>query len=194
MEYVLQKGTELGAAEFWPVITDRTVVRPDSGRAAGRLTRWRRIVEEAALQSGRSDVPVVHDVRPLAVLLEAMREQPRDLLLVAYEEETRPLKDLLREIDARRESQGEGAAEAAEVEAAREAEARGGPATHPKTAAVVIGPEGGLSTGEISAMRAAGFVPVSLGPRILRTETAAAAALAMLLYEFGDLGGPGAGR
>lgn len=181
MEYVLQKGTELGAAEFWPIITDRTVVRPDSGRAAGRLARWRRIVEEAALQSGRSEVPVVHDVRPLAGLLADFREQPRDLLLVAYEEETRALRDVLREY-SRPSPQGEDAAPG------------DGSGSRPRTAAVVIGPEGGFSPQEVGAMTGAGFIPVSLGPRILRSETAGAAALAILLYQFGDLGGPGAGR
>lgn len=179
MEYVLQKCTELGAFEFWPVITERAVVRPDSGRASARLARWRRIAEEAALQSGRPFVPAVQDVLPLPRLVESFRAQPRDLMLLAYEAETRALRDVLREMRSRAAQAGP------EGDAA---------SLLPRSAVVAIGPEGGFAPQEAAGMVEAGFIPVSLGPRVVRTETAGVAALAILLYEFGDLGGPGVDR
>jgi len=166
-ESVVQKCSELGAWDFHPVLTARSVVRPDAAHAALRVERWRRIAEEAALQCGRTHVPAVHPVTTLAGLAGTMRDGPRDLMLVPYEGETAPLRDLLK------------------------ATATG---PRPLTAAVVTGPEGGFEAREIELLRQAGFSPVSLGPRILRTETAGPLALSLLLYELGDVGGPGVER
>ena len=92
MEWILQKGTEMGVREFSPVVTKRTIPVLKGERKKTRLLRWRRIVEEAARQSGRSWVPVVNEPGDLAEVLLACREKFR---LVCWEEESRPLVDRL---------------------------------------------------------------------------------------------------
>ncbi len=154
MEWILQKGTEMGVREFSPVVTKRTIPVLKGERKKTRLLRWRRIVEEAARQCGRSWVPIVNEPGDLAEVLLACREKFR---LVCWEEESRPLVDLL-----------------------------SGQA--PLDAAVFVGPEGGLEKDEIRFLEKSGFQAVSLGPRILRTETAGFAVAVVFQYLFGDMG------
>jgi 16S rRNA (uracil1498-N3)-methyltransferase len=156
LEWVLQKGTELGAAAFAPVFTERCVVKP-SGREETKVERWQRIVEEAARQSGRADVPQVLAPRPL---LEAVRALPGALVLVLDEEE---------------QERSLSAAVALEL-------------TSGRPLVLVVGPEGGLGRAEVQALQQLGAVSVTLGRRVLRTETAALAALAVLLHLQGELG------
>jgi 16S rRNA (uracil1498-N3)-methyltransferase len=156
MDYVLQKGTEVGIAAFVPVLTERTVARAVDER---RLARWRRIVREAAEQARRAVLPVVHPLMPLEAACKDLAALPT---LILWEEE-----------------QARGLAEAVR--------------TLPRplaTLALLVGPEGGLSPAEVARARAAGATPITLGPRMLRAETAGLVAAAALLYEAGDLGGP----
>ncbi len=156
LEWVLQKATELGASAFAPVFCERCVVKP-SGREDAKVQRWQRIVEEAARQCGRADVPVVHAPQQL---IEAVKAARGALVLVLdEEEEALPLS-------------------AAVAQALSDAQ----------PLALVIGPEGGLSRAEVAALQQLGAVPVTLGRRVLRTETAALAALAVLLFLQGELG------
>jgi 16S rRNA (uracil1498-N3)-methyltransferase len=156
LEWVLQKGTELGAAHFVPVTTERTTVKLPADRRDARLRRWTRIVEEAARQCGRSDVPAVESPAPLT---EAVARLPPGALLILDEEErARPL--------------------GAELESL----APGAPL------ALVVGPEGGLTRGEVSRLAEAGARSVTLGRLVLRTETAALAALAIIRHRDGALG------
>jgi len=148
LELVLQKGTELGAHAFYPVLSERSVLRLSPARADERRKRWQRIVSEAARQCGRSDVPVVHPVRSLVEAVQALPAGTRVLVLDEEEREVR-------------------LAAAAGAEAAL---------------ALVIGPEGGLSRAELNSLRSLGAVAVSLGPLVLRTETAALAGLAVLRH------------
>lgn len=153
LELVLQKATELGASAFWPVATRRCVVKLE-GREEKKLERWRRIVEEAARQSGRADVPAVHAPTPLTQL-----SLPGAAVLVLDEaERALPLSDAVRSLDA------------------------GTPL------ALVIGPEGGLEREEVAALVASGALAVTLGAAVLRTETAALAALAVIRHLDGELG------
>ncbi|OJH42129.1 16S rRNA (uracil(1498)-N(3))-methyltransferase [Cystobacter ferrugineus] len=157
LEWVLQKGTELGATAFHPVAAARSVVKLEPKRAEERTTRWTKIVEEAARQCRRNDVPRVH---PPRALLEAARSlSPDTLLLVLDEEESAvPLSEAF----------------------------RSRPAGTP--VALVVGPEGGLTREEVSALQTFGARPVTLGRRILRTETAALAALTVMAHLDGELG------
>jgi len=162
-EITLQKCTEIGAMSFVPLLTERTVLRPDVRQREQRMQRWRRIIEEAALQSGRTRIPTLAEPIKLAELVTLAAAAPVDLSLIAYEAEHNPFRAF---VQARRNN-GE----------------------LPRTARIVIGPEGGLARAEVDCLSVAGFTPVSLGPRILRTETAGPVMTALLLYEFADLGG-----
>jgi 16S rRNA (uracil1498-N3)-methyltransferase len=155
MDYVLQKGTEVGVAAFVPLLTERTVAR---GIDEHKLTRWRRIVREAAEQSGRAVVPTVAAARSLPEAVRALADRPALLLWEA--ERTTSLAEALRL------------------------------AARPLTElAIIVGPEGGVTAREAGDAIAAGAAPVSLGPRILRAETAGIVAASALLFAAGDLGG-----
>lgn len=157
-EWVLQKGTELGATEFAPALAARSVVKLPKDRAADKVRRWNRIVEEAARQCGANHVPQVRPVRPL---VEAARDLPPGTALLVLDEEER--EQTLAGAVARLGMPG-------------------------RPLALAVGPEGGLERAEVKALAAAGGVPVTLGSRTLRTETAALAGLALLLHLRGELG------
>lgn len=175
LETVLREGTELGAHAFWPVYTQRSVPRP-KGVPAGpdgdaRVQRWRAVASSAAAQCGRADVPRVEPARPLE---EALTRLPAwaALRIVPWEGGGEPLHAAL-----------------ARFAEALAGETHASPVPHAERpgCAVLVGPEGGLDVQEVSLARAHGFVPVSLGPRVLRTETVAAALLGVLSYALGDL-------
>ncbi|MCU0697284.1 MAG: 16S rRNA (uracil(1498)-N(3))-methyltransferase [Myxococcaceae bacterium] len=153
LELVLQKGTELGAAAFLPAQARRSVVRLD-GKVEQKLERWRRIVEEAARQCGRADVPEVLPPCPL----EAVTLANTTVLVLDEAERSLPLSLAL------------------------DAVAPDAPV------ALVVGPEGGLDRAEVDALTARGARAVTLGPLVLRTETAALAALAVIRHLDGQLG------
>ncbi len=119
-----------------------------------KVGRWQKIAREAAMQSRRLDIPLVGPVMSLDGFLATLVPRPHSLFLVPWEEGTRPLKDVLRSFPA-----------ATEI-------------------TVLIGPEGGFSLSEAKAAQDKGFHAVSLGRNILRTETAAVAALSMIMYEY----------
>lgn len=162
LDQVVQKCAELGVGRIIPLRSERAVARPDYRRAAGRLDRWQRIAREAAEQSGRLAIP---QVLPPADWGEALEHcAGSDLILLAWEgEKTRALRDAL-----------------------RDPLCAGKPV---RSVAIIVGPEGGFTAAEVDGAVKGGAVAVSLGPRILRTETAGPALLAMVLYELGDLGG-----
>ena len=156
LELVLQKGTELGAHAFFPVLTERVVLRLSTASAEARLRRWQRIVEEAARQCGRLEVPTVHRVQGF---LEAVRGLSPTTRVLVLDEEEKVVR----------------LSEAARVDTEA-------------PLALLIGPEGGLARSEVEAVKELGAVSVSLGPLVLRTETAALAALSVLRHLEGLLG------
>ncbi len=153
MDLVLQKGTELGATRFVPVLTARSVVRLDARQAARRLAHWQAVAVAACEQCGRARLPRVEAPRPLADWLAGPAPPDTRRVLLAPDA-TLPLAAL--------------PAAAGAIE-------------------LLIGPEGGLADAEREASIAAGYEPRTLGPRILRTETAALAALVTLQAVLGDL-------
>lgn len=160
LEDILQHGTELGMDGLWPLTLERCVVKLEGDKAEVRRVRWQRICHEASKQSRRSEVPTVAPLAGLGSFLEAFREGSAPRLGVVLDEARAGVCSLpaLLETEAGAEVLQHGALWA------------------------LVGPEGGLSRGEVQAACEAGFVPVSLGPRILRTETAALSLLAMLDY------------
>src|SRR5271157_2858358 len=151
MEWAIEKATELGVAAVAPVVARRTE-KHLAQAAAKRAERWRRIAHEAAQQSRRSDVPLVHDPVPLSKRVKGASESVR--LVLAEQERTTTLRRALEE-----------AVEAAGAEM---------PGLE-----IAVGPEGGWTSEEEALFDANGWRAVSLGPRILRAETAALAALAV---------------
>lgn len=154
MEYIIQKCTELGVHEIVPLELKRCVVRLDGKDKAKKLERWKKIAEVASKQSLRNDILRVERVLDLSQAIDVFDEF--DYVIVAYEKELDvTLKSVIRGI---------------EKECPR--------------IAVVIGPEGGIDDEEVQRMLGANAVCVSLGKRILRTETAPVVISSILMYEF----------
>jgi len=152
MEWAIEKVTELGVRQMIPVIARRSE-KHLAQAAAQRVQRWRRVALEAAKQARRSDVPLIAEPLPLK---DALRPEPRGVCLVLAEQER---STTLRH-------------------AIEEALAAAGDETPPM--ALAIGPEGGWAPEEEGLFDAENWLPVSLGPRILRAETAAMTAMAVV--------------
>ena len=174
MESIVRASTELGVAHVVPVLTTRTVVTLEAGRWRDRARRWQRVASEAAKQCGRAVIPTVSAPRPLADMLA--RDEPAELKLCLWEGATT--------------TAGPGAG--AERPPGRTL-AAGLPPSLPAGARIrlLVGPEGGLSREEVESAQACGWTIVGVGPRILRTETAGPAIIAVLQARFGDLGSGG---
>ena len=152
MEWAIEKATELGVAAIAPVITQRTEKHLGDA-AANRAERWRRIVHEAAQQSRRSDVPLILEPVRLAARVKTTAYGTR--IVLAEQERTTALCSLVNEA----------------VELAGD---------EMPSLELAIGPEGGWAPAEEALFDANGWKPASLGPRILRAETAAIAALSVV--------------
>ncbi len=156
LELIIQKAVELGAAQIVPVAMKRCVVKLDDKKAAAKLSRWNAISESAAKQSKRSVIP---EVRSVMSYKDALKEAAEcDICFVPYENEN-------------------GMAETRRLV---------GTIKPQDSVAVFIGPEGGFEDDEIAAARGLGMHTVTLGKRILRTETAGMAFLSMLAYALED--------
>lgn len=154
MDTIVQKAVELGAYEVIPVAAARSVVRLDEKKAKGRVIRWQGIAEAAAKQSKRAIIPGVKEVMSMKEALAYAGNA--DIKLIPYElaEDIGKTKEIIENI-----KMGE-------------------------SAAVFIGPEGGFEEWEVEAAVAEGFIPITLGKRILRTETAGSTVLSWLMYHF----------
>lgn len=162
MDLIVQKATELGVKEITPILTERVVVKGELGdfKKAGR---WNKIALEACKQSKRSLIPVTNTPMEFSSLISKINDF--DLVVVPYENENGyGIKKLIQSISED------------EIEKI-------------KKTAVIIGPEGGFEEEEINQLKASGAYIVTLGPRILRTETAGFVCISLLGYELGDLGG-----
>lgn len=174
MDYIIQKCVELGINRIVPVLTERTVVRFDNARdAASKTARWQRIALEAAKQCDRGIVPEVCE--PVRLDQALKLAEACDLRILPYEEETH---GSLRKLLIKR--QGGNRTDPSEA-------ADGNKGPEPLKVAVFIGPEGGFAPNEAEKAAQRGFASVTLGPRILRTETAGIAVLSVIMYELGDL-------
>lgn len=166
LESILQHGTELGMTALWPLDLERCVVKLADDKAEARRERWQRICGEASKQSRRSEVPQVAGRAGLeAFLADFQAERGPRLGLVLDEERSGALPlPLVLETATGVEVLRRGALWA------------------------LVGPEGGLTRAEVKAALDVGFMAVTLGPRILRTETAALSLLAQLDYASARLG------
>lgn len=161
LEYIIQKGTELGASSFIPFIADRSIVKWDVKKAAKKVERLQKIAKEAAEQSHRTIVP--HVEMPLTINQLIDQARSFDVLLIAYEEEAKQNESSV--LSKTLQSINPGA-----------------------SVIVVFGPEGGLTESEVERLKGAGFTPCGLGPRILRTETAPLYVLSAVSYQLELMG------
>ena len=152
MELVIQKATELGVAEVWPVVTARTDAAARPSLQGSRSERWSKVAAGAAEQCGRAVVPDVAPTRPLSAILAL----PFDGTRLVFVEQ--------------------GAVHAL------------GALERDRSVLALVGPAGGWDRAELEQTLAAGFRATSLGPRTLRSETAAVAAVTALQLLWGDLG------
>ncbi|MFE8696741.1 16S rRNA (uracil(1498)-N(3))-methyltransferase [Cytobacillus sp. FJAT-53684] len=157
LEWIIQKGTELGAYKFLPFISARSVVKWDEKKAAKKIDRWQKIAKEAAEQSHRTSLPEV--MSPLQIKSLLKISEGYNHKLIAFEEEAK---------------QGE-----ASVLSKTLAKIEKG-----QSLMIVFGPEGGLTEQEVALLKENGFESCGLGPRILRTETAPLYALSAVSYHF----------
>lgn len=162
MDLIVQKGTELGVYEFIPVITERVDVKLKGDFK--KIDRLNKIAKEAAKQSKRTIIPKVLDVVDFKYVIDNISNY--DLFIVPYENaENYGIKALIKDLESK------GVKEKIEK------------------VAVLIGPEGGFEDEEISMLKNKGAYIITLGNRILRTETAGFTAASLIQYELGDLGG-----
>ncbi|MBV4419968.1 16S rRNA (uracil(1498)-N(3))-methyltransferase [Clostridium tyrobutyricum] len=159
MDLIVQKATELGVKEITPIFTDRVVVKNKQGELK-KADRWNRIVKEACKQCKRSVIPKVNNPMEFKDIQQLLKNI--DLIVVPYEnEQSIGIKNLAQNMDKNKI----------------------------KSIGIIIGPEGGFAEEEISTLKDVGANIVTLGPRILRTETAGLVCTSLIMYEFGDLGG-----
>ncbi|MDY7221875.1 16S rRNA (uracil(1498)-N(3))-methyltransferase [Halalkalibacterium halodurans] len=157
LDYIVQKGTELGAQAFWLFSASRSIVKWDEKKGRKKTERLMKIAKEAAEQSYRERIPSIETPLAFSKLLQEISGFTKTI--VAYEEEAKEGRLMtfaacLNELH------------------------------HGDSLLVIIGPEGGFTTEEIDAIQRAGGAPAGLGPRILRTETASLYALAAISYHF----------
>lgn len=153
MELIIQKCVELGVYSIVPINTERCIVKLDKNKEKKKIERWQKVSESAAKQSGRGIIPKIEDIMSFSGAVKTAAGL--DMAIIPYElEQQRGLKEVLNEY---RKSNG-------------------------KTLGIFIGPEGGFSLNEIDKSINSGILPVTLGKRILRTETAGLAAVSNTLF------------
>ena len=153
MDLIVQKAVEIGAAEIAPIISDRTVVRLDEESAASKQSKWQTVAIEAAKQCGQNWLPQVHVPQTMSQFFQQARRF--DLQLIgSLQSDAVHLKEILAEY-----------------------------ADRPKNVLLLVGPEGDFTPAELSLARSHGCRPITLGPIVLRVETASIYCLSILSYE-----------
>lgn len=154
MEYIIQKSTELGVKNIYPVAFERSIVKIDEKNELKKIERWQKIAEVASKQSKRDYIPTINNVINIENICKKVSEY--DMILLAFENENNfSLKDALSNTKKNNLKIG-----------------------------IVVGPEGGISEKEVTKLTDAGIKCITLGKRILRTETASLMILSNIIYEF----------
>ncbi|NOY00990.1 MAG: 16S rRNA (uracil(1498)-N(3))-methyltransferase [Verrucomicrobia bacterium] len=162
MDLIVQKATELGASKITPLLSERTVVKLDGAEAEKKQAKWQKVALEACKQCGQNWPPEVSPIQSVEQFLSSQggnKNASGELLLIAaLHPDAQSLKSLLDSDDTK-------------------------PDSRPKASTILIGPEGDFTPAELSTATTAGFRPLSLGPIVLRSETAAIYALSVLGHE-----------
>lgn len=157
METIIQKTTEIGACEITPVVMDRCIVKLDDKSSMKKVERWQKISEVAAKQSKRDRIPIVNKLINIKNIYEKVKKY--DIVLVAYENERKNgIKTVLKQLDKKDNIK----------------------------IAIIIGPEGGIEEKEIEHLKDIGAKVITLGKRILRTETAPIVLSSIIMYELDE--------
>ncbi len=160
MDSIIQKASEIGVAAIYPLWSERSIVRLQGDSAEKKVIRWQHIAREACKQCRRNLVPLVKPLIKINSIYEEIGDLPAVML---YENEMdNGLRQVLNNIKDQVAAQGK--------------------------LFLIVGPEGGFSEAEVKTAAKHGVNMVSLGPRILRTETAGIVASSIILYEYGQLG------
>lgn len=158
MEMIIQKTTEIGVSEITPLVMKRCIVKLEDKTAIKKVERWQKIAEVAAKQSKRDKIPKINLPIDLKNIYEKIENY--DIVLVAYEnEEENNIKQILNQV----------------------------PQKENMKIAIIIGPEGGIDESEVSQLQSNNIKTISLGKRILRTETAPIVLTAVIMYEFNEM-------
>ena len=156
MDLLIQKLTELGVSEIWPIASERSISKPSGEKRISH--RWESIALSACKQSGQNWLPKIHEVGPLDNFLSVPNPAPPSGRIIgSLQPEAKPLPALLATVRQ---------------------------AGKPPALDLLIGPEGDFTPAEIGRARSAGFQPASLGPLVLRSETASLFLASVLHYEF----------
>lgn len=158
MELIVQKAVELGVYEMIPVATKRAVVKLDEKKAKSKIARWQTIGEAAAKQSKRRIVPQIHDVMSFKEAVNYAKEMPIKFIPYELAEGMEKTRELISGLKPGQDI------------------------------AIFIGPEGGFEESEIQTALENGIVPITLGKRILRTETAGFTVLSWIMYQLEGMG------
>ena len=162
VEWVLQKGTEVGVHAFHPFISQRSLVQ-DVALNAKKRTRWEAIIREAAEQSRRAALPVLHDPGKLHTLVREAANSMDGMLAAVVGEDHHSIKKVLQEMRMQL-NKGD----------------------QPPSIGLFVGPEGGFAESEVKMLQDVDILTVSLGAHVLRLETAAVVFPALVVYEFND--------
>lgn len=159
MDFIVQKAVEIGAAEIVPIISDRTVVQVGAQSAVQKQSKWKQIAVEAAKQCGQNWLPHVHAPRKLAEVFPSVTGESFDLQLIgSLQPGARHLKKVLADYSSERQHR-------------------------PRTVLMLVGPEGDFTPAELALAHRHGCQPITLGPIVLRVETAAIYCLSVLSHE-----------
>jgi 16S rRNA (uracil1498-N3)-methyltransferase len=167
MDFIVQKATELGVERIVPVLSQRSVVRLDEAQAISKQAHWQAVAVSACEQCGRNRLPRMEAPRPLLSYLGGLASAapPAGILrLILEPDRSQPPQDGERTLSSGTPAPAAGAE-------------------------IAIGPEGGFAPEELEAFELCTFARVGLGPRVLRTETAAIAAIVVLQARYGDMSG-----
>ena len=155
MEYIIQKSVELGAYDITPVEMKRCIVKLNEKDKEKKIQRWQKIAEVAAKQCKRDIIPKINNITNVKLISNII--QNYDIILVAYEKEKeRTLKSELKKIKEYNQ----------------------------KNIGIIIGPEGGLDEDDVKLLEESGAKVITLGKRILRTETASMMVMSNIIYEY----------
>jgi len=160
MDAVMEKAVEMGVKSIQPFFSDFSFLRKGEKLSENKVERWEKIVRSATQQTGRGDLMTIHPVVPFEKLSESINRTPQSVGLFAYEgPSTLSIKDYVRQVKTE----------------------------HPqgvKNIWIIVGSEGGFSHQEVEAFQKLALHPVTLGPQVLRVETACMALVSVLKYDF----------